>query len=666
MSETETLSPATADVATTFESPATHSKPKSIETPKAAPKAPATTRDHNLTIIDPATKLGGGYSAAEKDELTKLYDQTFNALKPDQVLMGRVVAITGSEVAVDIGFKSEGMIPRSEFGNNPNLAVGDEVEVLLEAIEDREGRLQLSRKRADFIRVWERINEAAKTGEVMKVKVSRRIKGGLVVDLMGIEAFMPGSQIDTKPVRDFDVYLNQTMDVRVVKINHPSENVVVSHKVLIEENMSDQRSVIVEKLERGQVLEGTVKAIADFGAFVDLGGVDGLVHITDLSWGRVSHPSEVVKLDQVVTVVVLDFDENKKRISLGMKQLQPHPWVEIEQRYSVGQNVKGKVVSMTDYGAFIELEKGIEGLVHVSEMSWTQHVKHPSQIFSMGQEVEAKILNIDQDSKKISLGIKQLEPDPWTLFLEKYPIGSVHKGIVRNLTTFGAFVELEPGVDGLVHISDLSWTKKVRHPGEIFKKGQELDVMILGIDAENRRIALGHKQVLENPWDTLGEAFSEGTDTTGKIVRIIEKGVIVELPGGIDGFVPASQLAFHQVRSVGDVFKIDETLNLRVIEFDSENKKIVLSATEWLKGQDKAIVEEYNAKHPIPKETVEETHKRAPRKTSKKATPSDEASAEGTPVIGSYELPEEMLVPEKPSEIPPMPEPDIADLPPTE
>ena len=646
MSETETLSPAAADVATTHETPATHKK--QIQVPKAA--STGSTRDHNLTIIDPKIKLGGGYSDSEKDELTKLYDQTFNALKPDQVLMGRVVAITGSEVAVDIGFKSEGMIPRSEFGNMPNLAVGDEVEVLLEAIEDREGRLQLSRKRADFIRVWERINEAAKTGEVLPVKCIRRIKGGLVVDLLGIEAFMPGSQIDTKPVRDFDIYLGQTMDVRVVKINHPSENVVVSHKILMEENMNDQRSVITEKLERGQVLEGTVKAIADFGAFVDLGGVDGLVHITDLSWGRVSHPSEVVKLDQVVTVVVLDFDENKKRISLGMKQLQPHPWVEIEQRYSVGQRVKGKVVSMTDYGAFIELEKGIEGLVHVSEMSWTLHIKHPSQIFAMGQEVEAIILNIDQDSKKISLGVKQLEPDPWTLFLEKYPIGSVHKGIVRNLTTFGAFVELEPGVDGLVHISDLSWTKKVRHPGEIFKKGQELDVMILGIDADNRRIALGHKQVLENPWDSLGEAFSEGTDTTGKIVRIIEKGVIVELPGGIDGFVPASQLAFHQIKNVSDVFKIDETLNLRVIEFDSENKKIVLSVTEWLKAQDKEIVDDYNAKHPVPKETLEESHKRAPRRSTKKAATS-EAPAENAPAIGSYELPEEMLTPEKGSEV---------------
>jgi small subunit ribosomal protein S1 len=647
MSETETMSPVTADV-TTSEAPA--SSKKQIQIPKA-PKsqAPASTRDYNLTIIDPSIKLGGGYSASEKDELTKLYDQTFNALKPDQVLKGKIVAITGSEVAVDIGFKSEGMIPRSEFGNMPNLAVGDEVEVLLEAIEDKEGRLQLSRKRADFIRIWERINEAAKTGEIMQVKVTRRIKGGLVVDLLGTEAFMPGSQIDTKPVRDFDVYLNTTMDVRVVKINHPSENVVVSHKVLIEENANDQRSVITEKLERGQVLEGTVKAIADFGAFVDLGGVDGLVHITDLSWGRVSHPSEVVKLDQVVTVVVLDFDENKKRISLGMKQLLPHPWVEIEQRYAVGQKVKGKVVSMTDYGAFIELEKGIEGLVHVSEMSWTQHVKHPSNLLTMGQEVEAIILNIDQDSKKISLGIKQLEPDPWTLFLEKYPIGSVHKGIVRNLTAFGAFVELEPNVDGLVHISDLSWTKKVRHPGELVKKGSELDVMILGVDAENRRIALGHKQVLENPWDTLGESFSEGTDTIGKIVRIIEKGVIVELPGGIDGFVPGSQLVFGAVKNIGDVFKIDETLNLRVIEFDSENKKIVLSATEWLKAQGKAIVDEYNEKHPLPKETLEDTHKKAPRAKGAKGKPKGEA--EGEAHIGHYELPEEMMVPEK-GEIP--------------
>jgi small subunit ribosomal protein S1 len=647
MSE-ETMSPATADVATG----AAASKPTEAPAAKTS-KRPSIQHTGNvkgnLSIIDPHSKLGSGYNQGERDELMKLYDQTFSALKADQVVKGKVVAITPSEVAVDIGFKSEGIIPKSEFSMLPDLKVGDDVEVLVEAVEDREGRLQLSHRRANFIRVWERVNEAAKTGEVIKVKVTKRIKGGLVVDLLGIEAFMPGSQIDIKPVRDFDIYLNQTMDVRVVKINHPSENVVVSHKVLMEDTVNEQRQKIVEKLERGQVLEGTVKAITDFGAFIDLGGVDGLVHITDLSWGRVSHPSEIVKLDQLVNVVVLDYDENKKRISLGMKQLQPHPWAEIEQRYAVGQKVKGKVVSMTDYGAFIEIEKGIEGLVHVSEMSWTQHVKHPSNLFAIGQEVEASILSIDQDSKKISLGIKQLEPDPWSKFLEKYPIGSVHKGVVRNLTTFGAFVELEPGIDGLVHIGDLSWTKKVRHPGELLKKNDEIDVMILGIDTENRRIALGRKQVLENPWDTLGDAFSEGTDTTGKIIRFLDKGVVVELPGGIDGFVPASQLSFQTVRNPADSFKLDETLNLRVIEFDSENKKIVLSATEWLKAQDRAIVDEYNAKHPIAKETLSETSKksttkRAPKKqsasTGDEHTAAEQQEAISEP-IGTFELPEE-------------------------
>ena len=567
-------------------------------------------------------------------------------------MTAKVMNVTAGEVIVDIGFKSEGSISRAEFANTPDVKVGDEVEVFLETIEDREGRLVLSRRRADFIRVWEKVNAAAKSGEVMTVTCLRRIKGGIVVDLMGMEAFLPGSQIDTKPVRDFDVYIGKTLDVRVVKVNQPNENVVVSHKMLLEETMDVQRGVITEKLERGQVLEGIVKAIADFGAFVDLGGVDGLVHITDLSWGRVSHPSEVIKLDQVVTVVVLDFDENKKRISLGMKQLMPHPWQEIELRYAVGQKVKGKIVSMTDYGAFLELEKGIEGLIHVSEMSWTQHVKHPSNIFTMGQEIEAIILNIDQDSKKISLGVKQLEPDPWTQFLEKYPIGSVHKGTVRNLTAFGAFVELEPGVDGLVHISDLSWTKKVRHPGELLKKGDEFQVMILGIDAENRRIALGHKQVLENPWETLGESFSEGTDTVGKIIRIIDKGVIVELPGGIDGFVPASQLSFQSVRNVSDAFKMDESLNLRVIEFDSENKKIVLSATEWLKGQDADALAEYNAKHHIVQgESIGDSGKkpRAPR--AKKITAKDEAPAAEASSVGTFELPEEMLIPEKTEDV---------------
>jgi small subunit ribosomal protein S1 len=619
----------------------------------------------NLTIIDPNTKLGSGYTDAERDELSKLYDQTLNKLTANEIVKGRIVSISASEVAIDIGFKSEGVLSKSEFALTPDIKVGDEIDVFLETIEDKEGRLVLSRKRAEFIRVWQRIIEAQKTGEVLPARCDRRIKGGMVVDLLGVEAFLPGSQIDTKPVRDFDAFIGKTLDVRVVKINHPNENVVVSHKVLLEEHLQDQRREIVEKLERGQVLEGTVKAIADFGAFVDLGGVDGLVHITDLSWGRVNHPTEVIKLDQTVTVVVLDFDENKKRISLGMKQLTPHPWAEIESRYTIGQKVTGKVVSMTDYGAFIELEKGIEGLIHVSEMSWTQHVKHPSQLLQMGQMVEAMILNIDQDSKKISLGLKQLEPDPWTMFLEKYPMGSKHRGIVRNLTNFGAFVELEPGVDGLVHISDLSWTKKVRHPGEVLKKGEEIDVMILGIDLDNRRISLGHKQVLDNPWDNLETLYGEGKDTEGKIVRIIEKGVIVELPMGVDGFVPISQLAFYPIKNISDSFKIDDTLHLRVIEFDAENKKIVVSATEWLKGQDRSALEEFNAKHPIPKETLEEMQKRRDdrgpagggrmRRGGKKDATAEGGvdlatlveSAPSPSELGSFELPEEMLTPEK-------------------
>ncbi len=379
------------------------------------------------------------------------------------------------------------------------------------------------------------------------------------------------------------------MDFRVVKINHPSENVVVSHKVLVEEEMSGQRKAILESLEKGQILEGTVKAITDFGVFVDLGGVDGLVHITDLSWGRINHPSEIVKLDQTINVVVLDFDQEKKRISLGYKQLQPHPWENIQDKYPVGTKVIGKVVSLADYGAFVEIEKGIEGLIHISEMSWTQHIKHPSQVVSMGQMVDAVILSLDKDAKKLSLGIKQLEPDPWLTLMQKYPVGSRHKGVVRNLTNFGVFVELEQGVDGLVHISDLSWTKKVRHPGEIVKKGDELDVVILGVDVDQRRISLGHKQIEENPWDQFGDHYRVGTEVEGKIVRIIEKGVIVELPLGVDGFVPVSQLAMTQVKNIADKFKVGDALPLKVVEFDKDSKKIVLSAVEFLKGKESKV-----------------------------------------------------------------------------
>lgn len=547
------------------------------------------------------------YGDKEYSDMMKLYEGTLGSISEGEIVKGRIVAIGESEVSVDIGFKSEGVVPLAEFSRPDELKVGEEIEVFLESVEDKDGQLVLSRKRADFMRVWERVTKAFDSGEVLQGRCVRRIKGGLVVDLLGIDAFLPGSQIDVRPVRDFDAFIGKTMDFRVVKINHPSENVVVSHKVLVEEEMSGQRKAILEGLEKGQILEGTVKAITDFGVFVDLGGVDGLVHITDLSWGRINHPSEIVKLDQTINVVVLDFDAEKKRISLGYKQLQPHPWENIQDKYPVGTKVPGKVVSLADYGAFVEIEKGIEGLIHISEMSWTQHIKHPSQIVSMGQMVEAVILSIDKDSKKLSLGIKQLEPDPWLTLMQKYPVGSRHKGVVRNLTNFGVFVELEQGVDGLVHISDLSWTKKIRHPGEVVKKGDEIEVVILGVDVDQRRISLGHKQIEDNPWDRFGDSYKVGTEVEGKIVRIIEKGVIVELPMGVDGFVPASQLSMSQIKNVADKFKVDDMLPLRVVEFDKDSKKIVLSAVEYFKGKETSAVEEYMSKHKLPANTLAES-----------------------------------------------------------
>jgi len=544
------------------------------------------------------------YGDTERKDMTKMYEGTLGKISEGEIVRGRIVYIGETEVTVDIGFKSEGNVPLGEFKNRDELKVGDVIEVFLESVENKDGQLVLSRKRADFMRIWERVTKSFDTGEVLQGRCVRRIKGGIVVDLLGIDAFLPGSQIDVRPVRDFDAFIGKTMDFRVVKINHPSENVVVSHKILVEEEMSGQRKAIIESLEKGQILEGTVKAITDFGVFVDLGGVDGLVHITDLSWGRINHPSEIVKLDQTINVVVLDFDQEKKRISLGYKQLQPHPWENIQDKYPVGTKVVGKVVSLADYGAFVEIEKGIEGLIHISEMSWTQHIKHPSQVVSMGQMVDAIILSLDKDAKKLSLGIKQLEPDPWLTLMQKYPEGSRHKGIVRNLTNFGVFVELEQGVDGLVHISDLSWTKKVRHPGEIVKKGDELEVVILGVDVAQRRISLGHKQIEENPWDRFGDQYRVGTEVEGKIVRIIEKGVIVELPLGVDGFVPVSQLSTTQVKNIPDKFKVADVLPLKVVEFDKDTKKIVLSAVEYLKGKESKIVEDYVAQHRLAPTTI--------------------------------------------------------------
>lgn len=546
--------------------------------------------------------LDSGFDQLEMDAdaFKLLLDKSVEEIKEEQLVKGKIVEFSKDEVIVDIGFKSYGFIPRAELINPESYKVGEVIEVYVEKLEDTSGRVVLSRRRADFMKIWDRILEIYDKQETFSVKILRRIKGGMVVDLLGIEAFLPGSQIDIRPVRDFDTWVGQNIDIKIVKINHTNYNVVVSHKVLLEEELSEQRLEIMSKLEKGLVLEGVVKAIADFGVFVDLGGVDGLVHITDLSWGRVTHPTEVVELDQAVKVVILDFDQDKKRISLGMKQLTAHPWDAIGEKYIPGTKVSGKVVSLTDYGAFIEIEKGIEGLIHISEMSWTQHIKHPSQVVSLGQDVEAIVLNIDKENKKLALGMKQLLPDPWENLMKKYPVDSEHSGIVRNITNFGAFVELEPGVDGLVHISDLSWTKKIRHPGEYVKKGDQLKVKVIGIDLDQRRISLGHKQVESNPWDYLENKYKVGEETTGKIVRIIEKGIIVELPDNVDGFVPVSQLSFAPVKMISEYFKLEDTLPLKVVEFDKEAKKIVLSAVEALRGKDNKVIEEYNAKHPVP------------------------------------------------------------------
>jgi small subunit ribosomal protein S1 len=546
------------------------------------------------------------YSQEEFLTLSKLYSESFKDVKEGELIKGKIVRVQGDYVILDVGFKSEGSVPKNEFYENEEIKVGQEVEVVLESVEDQEGNLVLSKQRADFLRIWEKVVKAHETGEIIQGRILKRIKGGMVVDLMGMEAFLPGSQIDVRPIRDFDAFVGQLMDFKVVKVNIPTENVVVSHKVLVEEEIADQRDAILNSLDKGQILEGTVKAITDFGVFVDLGGVDGLIHITDLSWGRINHPNEVVKLDQTIKVVVTDFDEEKKRISLSLKKLLPHPWEEIDTKYKIGDKVSGRVVSLTDYGAFIEIEKGIEGLIHNSEMSWTQHIKHPSQVVSMGQVIEAIILSLDKDEKKISLGIKQLEPDPWESLMQKYPVGSRHTGIARNLTNFGVFVELEPGVDGLVHISDLSWTKKIRHPGEVVKKGEKLEVIVLGVDVEQRKISLGHKQVEDNPWIHFEKLYAVGTVTQGKIVRIIEKGLIAELPEHVDGFVPSTQLATTKIKNVANHFPIDEFIPLKVIEFDRENKKIVLSAIAALKDKSEEEIRVYLDKHKFDRVPVQE------------------------------------------------------------
>ena len=545
-------------------------------------------------------------------ELLQLYEKTFERLRQEDIVKGRIVDITDTHVIVDVGFKSEGIIPKEEFIDIDEFKVGDEVELFLEAPEDIDGNIVVSRKKVYFMRAWERLMKKYENDEIIEGRITRRIKGGFVVDLGGVDAFLPGSQVDVKPIRDFDAFVGQTLPLKIVKVNEHRKNIVVSRRVIIEKELESKREEILRTLEKGQVRRGVVKNITDFGVFIDLGGVDGLLHITDLSWGRVNHPSEVVKLDQEIDVMILDFDENKQRISLGLKQLEPHPWDNVEERFPVGSKVKGTVVSLTDYGAFVELDKGIEGLIHVSEMSWSQHIKNPAQLLKVGDEVEAVVLSIEPQERKISLGLKQLTPDPWENIEEKYPVGSKHKGVVRNLTPFGAFVELEEGVDGLVHISDLSWTKKIRHPSEVLRKGQEIEVVVLDINKEERRIALGHKQIEPNPWDTFEDVYKVGSETTGKISRLIDKGVIVTLPLGVDAFVPLNHLGKPNIKRAADHFKVGDELPLKVIEFDKENKRIVLSVTEYLKDKEKEEVESYLSQHSLTATTLEELVEEVP------------------------------------------------------
>ena len=544
-----------------------------------------------------------------REELMKTYDESLNTVKDKEVIEGTVIALNKREAVVNIGYKSDGIIPMSEFRYNPDLKVGDTVEVFIENQEDKKGQLILSHKKARAARSWDRVNEALENNEIIKGYIKCRTKGGMIVDVFGIEAFLPGSQIDVKPIRDYDVFVGKTMEFKVVKINQEFKNVVVSHKALIEAELEQQKKEIIAKLEKGQVLEGTVKNITSYGVFIDLGGVDGLIHITDLSWGRVNDPNEVVKLDEKLNVVILDFDDEKKRIALGLKQLQPHPWDALDPNLKVGDKVKGKVVVMADYGAFVEIAPGVEGLIHVSEMSWSQHLRSAQDFMKVGDEVEAVVLTLDRKERKMSLGIKQLKADPWANIEEKYPVGSKHTAKVRNFTNFGVFVELEEGIDGLIHISDLSWTKKIKHPSEFTQIGADIDVQVLEIDKDNRRLSLGHKQLEENPWDVFETIFTVGSIHEGTIVEMLEKGAVIALPYGVEGFATPK----HLVKEDGTQAQVDEKLNFKVIEFNKDSKRIILSHSRIF--EDEARAEKAEAK-----------------KAAKKAKVAEEAPVMSTPI----------------------------------
>ena len=567
-------------VTATQEKEKIESEADSLSIEEIKSKVAAATEDFDW---DADEKKFGNYSDADREKLEKMYDGTFSSINKGEIISGVVVSINSKDVVLNIGFKSDGLVSVSEFRDTPELKIGDSVEVFVESQEDANGQLVLSRKRAKTQKSWERINSALDNDEIITGFVKSRTKGGLIVDIMGVEAFLPGSQIDIKPIRDYDIYVGKTMEFKVVKINHEFKNVVVSHKVLIEDDLENQKTEIVAKLEKGQVLEGTVKNITDFGVFIDLGGVDGLLHITDISWGRIEHPREVLALDQKINVVVLDFDDEKKRIALGLKQLTPHPWQSLDTGIQIGSKVKGKIVTVADYGAFLEIIPGVEGLIHVSEMSWSQNLRNPQEFLKVGDEIEAQVLTLDRDERKMSLGIKQLTPDPWQNAGQKYAIGTKHYATVKNMTNFGVFVELEDGIDGLIHISDLSWSKKINHPNEFTKVGEKLDVVVLELDIDNRKLSLGHKQLEENPWDTFETIFTIGSIHEGTVLKVTDKGAVVALPYGVEGFAPTK----HIVKEDGKSLKGDDVTEFKIIEFSKDSKRIVIShARIWEEARD--------------------------------------------------------------------------------
>jgi len=558
---------------------------------------PALPPEEEVEAVKITDVSGVVYDKPDYDAMVEMYDSTIKDIKEGEIIHGSVIGVNPDDVIVDVGFKSEGLIPISEFPKPLNIKVGDEIDVYLEQIEDSNGQLLLSKQKADFMRVWDRIRDVHDAGDTIEGRVVRRIKGGVIVDIMGVDAFLPGSQISLRQVPDFDALIGKEMDIKIIKLNKSRRNIVVSRRVVLEKEREHMRSELLKEIEVGQVRQGVVKNVTDFGVFIDMGGVDGLLHITDMSWGRVRHPSEMVTLGENIDVKVLDFDERTTRISLGLKQMTPYPWENIEEKYPIGKKVTGRVVSITDYGAFVELEKGIEGLIHISEMSWTQHIKHPSKIMTVGDQVDAVVLSVDKDNEKISLGIKQMEPDPWLTIEGKYPIGKVISGKVRNLTAFGAFVELEEGIDGLVHISDMSWTRRIQHPSEVIKKGDTVEVKVIKIDHDNRRISLGYKQLTEDPWPELAKKLAVGAECLGDIVKVLDRGVVVDLGDNVEGFVPTSQLGAKDLADPTGVFKEGEQLPLQVIEFDQNQHKVVLSVVAYYKKREREEFDKYLAAH---------------------------------------------------------------------